>query len=50
MRAADYQRVSVSRLEERRGWLGTIQRDPGADPPDVGENLLPSDDQPERER
>jgi hypothetical protein len=24
--------ISISRLEEARGWLGRVQRDPGADP------------------
>lgn len=49
MTAAEYQRVSISRVEERhpQGWLGVIQRDPGAlpnegwwpDEPEPGEPL-----------
>jgi hypothetical protein len=34
MRWSEIQRrgISISRLEEQRGWLGRQQRDPGADP------------------
>jgi hypothetical protein len=33
MRWHDLKLVSISRLEERRGWLGQQQADPGQDPP-----------------